>query len=78
MAKDPPYAPPIVALTDTTVGHLPAWELPETDCSWWAWVSWVQFAGGRPLHKVLTVRAGGLRPLEPPESYEKVPRRYAA
>jgi hypothetical protein len=73
--KDAPWAPPIVALNDTAVGHLLAWELMEIDGSWWAWVSWVQQSGGRPVHKVVTVRAAGLQPLEPPESYAGVPRR---
>jgi len=73
--KDAPYAPPIVALSDTTIGHLLAWEMIEADGIWYAWVSWVQQAGGRPVHKVVTVRASGLRPLEQPESYEQVPRR---
>jgi hypothetical protein len=73
--NDAPCAPPIVALNDTTIGHLLAWELVEVDGSWHAWVSWVQKAGGRPLHKVVQVRAATLQPLEGPQSYEKVPRR---
>jgi hypothetical protein len=64
-----------VRLTDTAVGHLLAWELTEIDGTWWAWISWVQQASGRPIHKVVTVRAAGLQPLEPPESYASVPRR---
>jgi hypothetical protein len=72
--SDVPYAPPIVALSDTTIGHLLAWELMEIDGTWRAWVSWIQQSGGRPLHKVVSVRASGLRPLEEPESYERVPR----
>jgi hypothetical protein len=75
VVKDAPYAPPIVALSDTTVGHLLAWELTEIDGSWWAWVSWIQNSGGRVLHKVVQVRASGLQPIEGPESYERVPRR---
>ena len=75
MVKDAPYAPPIVALSETTVGHLLAWELTEIDGSWWAWVSWIQHSGGRVLHKVVQVRASGLQPLEEPERYEEVPRR---
>lgn len=75
MLKDAPYAPPIVALNDSTVGHLLAWELTEADGSWWAWVSWIQHSGGLALHKVAQVRAAGLQPLEAPESYERVPRR---
>ena len=38
-------------------------------------MSWVQQAGGRPLHKVVSVSAAGLQPLEPPEVYSEVPRR---
>jgi len=36
---------------------------------------WVHEAGGRRDHKVVLVRAGSLRPLEPPEAYKTVPRR---
>lgn len=75
MPKDAPYGPPIVALSDTTIGHLLAWELVEVDGTWYAWVSWVQQVGGRPVHKVVSVRASRLEPLEQPESYERVPRR---
>jgi hypothetical protein len=73
--KDAPHAPPIVRLDDTTIGHLLGWELTEIDGTWHAWVSWVQDAGGRPLHKVVQVRAATLQPLEPPDAYEAVPRR---
>ncbi len=65
----------IVRLGDTTVAHLLAWELLEVDGSWHAWISWVSEQGGRPLHKVVSVRAATLQPLEGPESYERVPRR---
>lgn len=75
MPKDAPYAPPLVALGDTIVGHLLAWELTEVDGSWWAWVSWVQQSGGRTIHKIVTVRASGLQPLEGPDAYSNVPRR---
>jgi hypothetical protein len=47
----------------------------ERDGSWYAWISWVQQAGSRPVHQVVSVAATGLQPLEEPESYEKVPRR---
>jgi hypothetical protein len=57
------------------VGHLLAWEMHERDGSWHAWVSWVQQAGGRHVHKVVDVRAGSLRPLEHPDAYSSVPRR---
>jgi hypothetical protein len=57
------------------VGHLLAWEMHERDGSWHAWVSWVQQAGGRHVHKVVDVRAGSLQPLEAPDAYSAVPRR---
>jgi hypothetical protein len=38
-------------------------------------VSWVQQSGDKRVHKVVQVRAGSLRPLEPPEAYKDVPRR---
>jgi len=70
-----PWAPPIVELADVVVGRLLAWERHERDGSWWAWVSWIQESGGRHHHKVVLVRAGSLRPLEPLEAYKAVPRR---
>jgi hypothetical protein len=73
--KDAPWAPPIVAMPSGAVGHLLAWELIEVDGTWRAWVSWVQHPGARPVHKIVNVLASALRPLEPPESYELVPRR---
>jgi hypothetical protein len=57
------------------VGHLLAWEMHEHDGSWHAWVSWVQQAGARHVHKVVDVRAGSLQPLEHPDAYSAVPRR---
>jgi hypothetical protein len=57
------------------VGHLLAWEMHEHDGTWHAWVSWIQQAGGRHVHKVVDVRAGSLQPLEPPDAYSAVPRR---
>jgi hypothetical protein len=57
------------------VGHLLAWEMHEHDGTWHAWVSWIQQAGGRHVHKVVDVRAGSLQPLEPPDAYSSVPRR---
>lgn len=71
----PPWAPPLVQMSSGPVGHLLAWERIEADGSWWAWVSWVHQSAGRLQHKVVQVRADGLRPLEPPEAYEAVPRR---
>jgi len=47
----------------------------ERDGSWQAWISWVQQVGERPIHKVVSVGAAGLQPLEEPEVYAKVPRR---
>jgi hypothetical protein len=47
----------------------------EVDGCWYAWVSWVQQTGGRPVHKVVSVRAAGLQPLEEPDRYTQVPRR---
>jgi hypothetical protein len=70
-----PWAPPLVELAGGMAGHLLAWERHERDGSWWAWVSWVHQARGRRDHKIVLVRAGSLRPLEPPEAYKTVPRR---
>jgi hypothetical protein len=50
-------------------------KLTEVDGSWRAWVLWVQESGGRPVHKVVSVRAAVLQPLDDPESYQSVPRR---
>jgi hypothetical protein len=72
--RDTPYSPPIVSMGNGMVGHLLAWELMEVDGAWYAWVSWIQQAGGRTAHKVVAVRAAGLQPLEEPECYTKVPR----
>jgi hypothetical protein len=47
----------------------------EVDGTWWAWVSWVHSSGGGPVHKVVSVRAAGLEPLDDPARCEKVPRR---
>jgi hypothetical protein len=74
--SDPPWAPPIVRLGDTAIGHLLlARELTEVDGSWWAWVSWVQQSGGRPVHKVVQVRAAAVQPADDPDAYQGVPRR---
>ncbi len=75
MPKDAPWAPLIVALANGTVAHLLAWEMHECDGSWQAWVSWVQRAGSGPVHKVVSVQASVLQPLEEPEVYSSVPRR---
>jgi len=70
-----PWAPPLVELSGGMVGHLIAWEKIEGDSSRWAWVSWLQQAGGRHVHKVVQVQAASLRPLEPPDACQDVPRR---
>jgi hypothetical protein len=56
-------------MTGGITGLLLAGERHERDGSWWAWVPWIQDSGGRHDHKVVQVRAGSLRPLEPPEAY---------
>ena len=56
-------------------GHLLASEKNEADGTWQAWVSWVQETGRRRAHKVVQVRAASVRPREPPEAYQRVPRR---
>jgi hypothetical protein len=61
-------------MTGGIVGHLLTWERHERDGSWWTWVSWVPESDDRRVHKVVQVRAGSLRPLEPPEAYTYVPR----
>lgn len=75
MPKDAPWCPPIVRMGDRTIAHLLAWEYTEAEGTWWAWVSWISESGGRPQHKVVTVRASRLQPLDDPESYQHVPRR---
>ena len=50
-------------------------EMHERDGSWQAWVSWIQQAGGRAIHKIVTVGAAQLQSLEEPENYARVPRR---
>lgn len=62
-------------MADGTVGHLLAWELTELDGSWHAWVSWVHQTGGRHVHKIVSLGASALQPLDEPERYAKVPRR---
>jgi hypothetical protein len=61
-------------MSSGTVGHLLAWEMRERDGSWRAWVSWVQQANGRYVHKVADVRASTLQPLDPSDAYSSVPR----
>jgi len=74
-SRDAPWCPPIVEMSSGLVGHLLAWEMHEHDGTWHAWVSWIQQAGGRHVHKVVDVRAGSLQPLEAPDAYSAVPRR---
>ena len=50
-------------------------QLVEVVGSWSAWVSWVQQANGRPVHKLVSVQAAQLEPLEEPTRYSQVPRR---
>jgi hypothetical protein len=50
------------------------WERHERDGCWWAWWSWVQASGDRHVHKVVSVRAGLLAPVEAPDAYAGVPR----
>jgi hypothetical protein len=75
--KRAPWAPPLVEMADGITGHLLAWERHERDGSWWAWVSWIQESGDRRLHTVVQVRAGSLRPLEPPWPTAAKPGRVA-
>lgn len=75
MGAQPPWSPPLVEMTGGTIGHLLCWEQQERDGSWWAWVSWVQTSGDRHLHKVVSVRAASLAPIEAPDAYTDVPRR---
>jgi len=59
------------------VAHLLCWEQHERDGSWHAWLSWVQSVGVpvRHQHKVVSVQAQAVRPLEAPDAYRDVPRR---
>jgi hypothetical protein len=72
---EPPYCPPVVALSGGPVGHLLCWDRHERDGSWWAWVSWVQDTSARPVHKLVCVPARSLTQLETPDAYRGVPRR---
>jgi hypothetical protein len=36
MTGKAPWAPPLVEIMGSTVGHLLAWERSEADGSWWA------------------------------------------
>ena len=72
-----PWSPPIVEMTGGVIGHLLCWESHEWDGTWYAWVSWVQSAGDpvRHRHRMVSVRADGVRRLENPEAYKSVRRR---
>jgi hypothetical protein len=76
-SADTPWALPLVEMSGGQVGHLLEWRQHERDGSWHAWVSWVQTTGDPPRHrhKVVSVQAASLAPLEAPESYRDVPRR---
>ncbi len=75
VGAQPPWCPPLVEMAGGVIGHLLCWERHERDGSWWAWVSWVQVTSTRPVHKVVSVRAGSLAPIEAPDAYAEVPRR---
>jgi len=72
-----PWSPPLVEIGDGIVAHLLCWEQHERDGSWYAWVSWVQSTGApvRHRHKVVSVLARAVSPLETPDAYQEVPRR---
>jgi hypothetical protein len=77
MGKDAPWAPPLVEMNTGQPAFLLAWDHHECDGSWHAWVSWIHTAGAPPLHahKVVSVDAASLRPLDTPEAFSDVPRR---
>lgn len=64
-------------MTGGGIGHLLCWERHERDGIWYAWVSWVQSTGDpvRHRHRVVSVRADGVRRLESSEAHKNVPRR---
>jgi hypothetical protein len=64
--------PPLVEVPVGVAGHLLASEKNKADGTW---VSWVQEAGRRRAHKVVQDRAASVRPLKPPEAYQRAPRR---
>jgi hypothetical protein len=72
-----PWSPPLVEMSGGQVGHLLEWRQHERDGSWHAWVSWVLTTSDPPRHqhKVVSVQAGSLAPLEAPDAYRDVPRR---
>jgi hypothetical protein len=72
-----PWSPPLVEMSDGQVGHLLEWRQHERDGSWHAWISWVLTTGDPPRHqhKVVSVQAASLAPLEAPDAYRDVPRR---
>lgn len=72
---DEPACPPLVQVGEETVAYLLAWEQHERDGSWWAWVTWIRTVNDQPRRHVVSVRAGSIRPLEPPDAYRQVPRR---
>jgi hypothetical protein len=76
VTRNTPWAPPLVELPGGQVGHLLEWRQHESDGEWHAWVSWIQTTGEPPRHrhKVVSVQAKSLAPLEAPEAYRDVPR----
>jgi hypothetical protein len=70
-----PGSPPIVRVDEETVAYLLCWDQHDRDGSWWAWVTWIREASGRPRRHVANVRAEQLAPLKVPEAYQQVPRR---
>jgi hypothetical protein len=72
---DEPWSPPIVQVGDETVAYLLCWEQHERDGSWHGWVTWIRSVNDRPRRHIVCVRAGAIRPLEPPDAYLQVPRR---
>jgi hypothetical protein len=75
--RNEPPSPPLVVLdrAEPIVAHLLAWEIHERDGSWHGWVMWVRWRNGEPFRHVVAVDAAGIRAVEPPEAYARVPRR---
>jgi hypothetical protein len=55
VAGQAPWCPPLVQMTSGSIGHLLCWERHERDGTWWAWVSWIQGSGARPVYKIVAV-----------------------
>jgi hypothetical protein len=68
----PPWCPPLVETN--LAGSSPnccAGNSAERDGSWRAWLSWVQSSGDRHVHKVVSIQAESLKPIEAPEAYAR-------